>query len=207
MCATWFWIVWFDQEKWDLLLGFEYDYHCPDKLNYSISHPNTRSTRACIKMLFKHDENVVSHIMSVRNHSGTLSNCLIHRRKSVRRCKTNIGHSCKAKVEKSKHGTHAPTYQGLKKEIVSTTTSLQFFCFVEMTLIVASRVARRNGCLIGQISQLFARWRLEQMYTRCGVCIGGCMISTTTMCATVITSSFVDNAKHSDMLVTFLCSN
>lgn len=144
---------------------------------------------------------------SVRNHSGTFSNCLIHWRKNVRRWKTNIGHSCKAKVEKNKHGTPAPTYQGLKKEIVSTTTSLQFFCFVEMTLIVASRVARRNGCLIGQISQLFAEWRLEQMYTECSVCIGGCMISTTTMCATVITSSFVDNAKPSDMLVTFLCSN
>ena len=53
------------KRKLDLPPGSEYDSHHHDKVNYSISHPNTRSTRAHIDDSFKHDENVVSHTTNV----------------------------------------------------------------------------------------------------------------------------------------------
>ena len=41
------------KRKLDIPPRFEYDFHNPDKVNYSIPRPNTRSTRACIDESFK----------------------------------------------------------------------------------------------------------------------------------------------------------
>ena len=54
------------KRKFDLTLGSEYDYHRLNNLvNYSIPHPNTRSTRAHIDEFLTHDKNVVSHTTSM----------------------------------------------------------------------------------------------------------------------------------------------
>ena len=49
------------KRKLDLPLGFEYDSHRPNKMNYSIPCPHTRATRACIEEPLKHEKSVVSH--------------------------------------------------------------------------------------------------------------------------------------------------
>ena len=43
------------KSKLNLPLGSKYDSHCPDKVNYSIPHPNTRSMREHIDESFKHN--------------------------------------------------------------------------------------------------------------------------------------------------------
>lgn len=49
------------KRKLNLPSGFEYDYHHPYKVKYSIPHLNTSSTRACIEEPLIHDNSVVSH--------------------------------------------------------------------------------------------------------------------------------------------------
>ena len=53
------------KRKVDLPLGSEYDSYCPNKVNYSIPHPTTRSSRARIEESFSHDENVLYHTTNV----------------------------------------------------------------------------------------------------------------------------------------------
>ena len=53
------------KRKLDLPSGSEYDFHLPNKVNYSIPCPNTISTRACIEEFLIHDDNVLSHTNKV----------------------------------------------------------------------------------------------------------------------------------------------
>ena len=153
--------------KLDLPPGSECDFHRPDKVNYSIPHPNTRSKRARIEESFKHDENVVFHTTNVLESNCSESEWHISRlpypsNKECQALQANIEHPCRAKVGKNTHGTPAPTYTGMKKEYRSNNHVPTNFGFVQMTLIDVWSGARRNGCLIGQISLRSGRWRLVQ---------------------------------------------
>ena len=53
------------KRKLDLPPGSNYDSRHPNKVNYSIPHPNTMSMRVRIDKSFKHDEDVVSPTTTV----------------------------------------------------------------------------------------------------------------------------------------------
>ena len=99
------------KRKVDLLPGSEYDSHHPNKVNHSIPHPNTRSTRACIHESFKHDENVVSHtntMLESKCHESQwyISQLPYSSKKECQALQANTIHPCRANVGKSTHGTH-----------------------------------------------------------------------------------------------------
>ena len=128
------------KRKLVLLPKSEYDFHCPDKVNYSNPHPNTRSTRARIDESFKHDENLVSHTTNVLESKCYESQWCILRlpypsKKECNAFQTNIGHPCRARVEKNTHGTPPPIYTCMQKEYRSHNHVLHIFGFVQMTLI------------------------------------------------------------------------
>ena len=100
----------------------KYDFHCPDKVKYSILRPNNKSTRARIEESPKYDESVVSHTTNVLELECPEYQWHILPYPLKNKCQAleaNTWHPWKAKVEKSKHGTLAPTYKGLEKECCS----------------------------------------------------------------------------------------
>ena len=104
--------------------GSEYDSHRPDKVNYSIPHPNKRPTKARIDTSFEHDENVVSYTTNVLGTDCPKSKWYISRllypsKQECQALQEIIDHSCRVKVGKSTHGTPAPTDTSVKKEFLS----------------------------------------------------------------------------------------
>ena len=95
--------------------------HQPNKVNYSILCPNTRTTRQCIEEPLTFAEHDVVHTTSMLETECLISNWHIGRLppNSAKQCwalQAIIWTICNAKVGSSKHDTPAPTYKGLKKE-------------------------------------------------------------------------------------------
>ena len=118
----------FGSTKWKLNL------YQPDKVNYSISHPNTWATRQRIEESLTFAEHDVVHISSILDIECLVSNWHITRLppNSAKRCwalQAITWTICNAKVGSSKHDTPAPTYKGLKKEFRSTNNVKYEFWF------------------------------------------------------------------------------
>jgi hypothetical protein len=109
----------------DLPPSADCDSHRPDKVNYSISRPNTKVRRACIEESFISAEHGVAHTTSVLETDCSSSHWYIARlpANSAKRywaMQANTWTLCNAKVGTAKHGTPTPTYKGLKNEYRST---------------------------------------------------------------------------------------
>lgn len=90
------------KRKLDLPPRHEYDSHHPDKVNYSIPHPNNKRMLACIEESFKHDESVGSHTTNILElecpkYQWHISELPYSSKKECQ--------ALPAKVGKSKHGT------------------------------------------------------------------------------------------------------
>ena len=113
-------------------------------MNYSIFHPNTRSTKAHIEKSFKYDENVVSHTTTVLELEFLESRCYISRmlytfNKDCQALQVNTRH------RKNTYGIPTPTCTNMKNDYHSSNQSpLNFWFFVQMTLINAWKGARKN---------------------------------------------------------------
>ena len=112
------------KRKLNLLSGVDCDSHRLDKMNYSIPRPNTRATRQCIGESLRSAIHGVAHTTSVLETGCLASKWYIAKLppNSSKRCwalQAITRTMCNAKVGIRKHGTHAPTYKGLRKEFCS----------------------------------------------------------------------------------------
>ena len=94
-------------------------------MNYSIHHPNTRTTCQRIEESLTFVEHDVVHITFVLETECFVSNWYIARLppNSAKRCwalQAITKTMCNSKVGSSKHGTPTPIYKGLKKKFRST---------------------------------------------------------------------------------------
>lgn len=85
-------VVWIDKEENDLPPGSKYDYHRPNKMNYPIPHPNTRSTRLALRSLWSMmtiwlPVLAISWSQNALHLNDILLSCHIHQRKNVRLCR------------------------------------------------------------------------------------------------------------------------
>ena len=100
--------------------GVHCNSHQPDKTNNSIPHPNTQATHRLIEESLNFVEHGVVHTTSMLERDFFASKWHI------------LGLS--PTVGTSKHGTHAPTYKGLKKKFRSTNNVEYEFWFF-MTIL------------------------------------------------------------------------
>lgn len=110
------------KRKLNLPPGSEFDSHRPDKVNYSIPKPNTRSTRQRIEESLKSPQHHVSHATRVMESNCDPKQWHIARlpKSSGRQCQalqSISGEACRTKISQGANGTPAPTYAGMKKDI------------------------------------------------------------------------------------------
>lgn len=107
------------KQKLNLPPRVDCDFHQPNKVNYFIpclTHPSNSSH---IKELLSFEDHGVAHTTSM------LETDCIASKWNISRLPPNLANQCWAmhaiaKVGTSKHDTHAPTYNELKKEFRST---------------------------------------------------------------------------------------
>ena len=113
------------KQKLNLPPGVDCDSRQPNKVNFSISHPNTRATCQRIEESLTFAKHDVIHTTSMLETECFVSKWHITRlpSNSAKRCwalQAITSTMCNAKVGSNKHDTPAPTYKGFKKEFCST---------------------------------------------------------------------------------------
>ena len=111
--------------KLNLPPGVDCEFHRLDIVNYSILHPNTRTTCQRIKELLNFTVHGVAHTTFMLETDCLASKLHIARLppSSTKRCwalHAITWTMCNAKVKTDKHGTPASTYKGFMKEFRSS---------------------------------------------------------------------------------------
>ena len=87
----------------------------------------------------------------------------------------NIGHPCKAKLGKSKHGTPAPTYKGPKKEFHSKNhIAINFWFYTNDINHCMKGSKKKVGVVLVKSFNYVASEDWNKPFTRRGFCIGKC---------------------------------
>jgi hypothetical protein len=110
------------KRKLNMPPGSQFDSHRPDKVNYSIPRPNTRSTKARIEESLKEPEHGIAHTTSVLETDCDQAQWHIARlpKNSARKCQALQVHSgkpCNTKINKGSQPTPAPSYHGNKWDL------------------------------------------------------------------------------------------
>jgi hypothetical protein len=105
-----------------------------DKMNYSIPCPNTRIKKVCIAESLNSTKHSVAHIISMLemdcpSFDWHIVRLLSNFTKGCLAMQANAKTLYNVKVGIDKHGTHVPTYKGLKEECRSTNSVEHKFGF------------------------------------------------------------------------------